>query len=171
MVERAVLASREKNTALLAGKPLASYPISAALQSQLVDDVFVSTDDDQIVDIALELGAQTIARPPELATNSALGEDVFVHAYNTIKSQRSTIEMVVLLFCNSPTISSEIIDQCIIQLRNSPDADSIVTTSRYNMWSPLRARKIGADGYLQPFVPFEVFGDPNTFKLRSRFSR
>ena len=115
-----------KNTALLAGKPLASYPISAALQSQLVDDVFVSTDDDQIVDIALELGAQTISRPPELATNSALGEDVFVHAYNTIKSQRSTIEMVVLLFCNSPTISSEIIDQCIIQLRNSPDADSIV---------------------------------------------
>ena len=55
-----------KNTALLAGKPLASYPISAALQSQLVDDVFVSTDDDQIVDIALELGAQTIARPLNL---------------------------------------------------------------------------------------------------------
>ena len=32
-----------KNTALLAGKPLASYPISAALQSQLVDDVFLLT--------------------------------------------------------------------------------------------------------------------------------
>ena len=31
-----------------------------------------------------------------------------------------------------------------------------------NMWSPLRARKIGEDGLLHPFVPFEVFGDPKT---------
>jgi hypothetical protein len=30
------------------------------------------------------------------------------------------------------------------------------------MWSPLRARKIGADGLLHPFVPFETFGDPKT---------
>jgi hypothetical protein len=31
------------------------------------------------------------------------------------------------------------------------------------MWSPLRARKIGEDGLLQPFVPFETFGDSETF--------
>ena len=30
------------------------------------------------------------------------------------------------------------------------------------MWSPLRARKIGPDGLLHPFIPFEVFGDPKT---------
>ena len=38
--------------------------------------------------------------------------------------------------------------------------DSAVTTSIYNMWSPLRARKIDGQGTLQPFVPFETFGDP-----------
>jgi hypothetical protein len=37
-----------------------------------------------------------------------------------------------------------------------------VTVSRYNMWSPLRARKLDQDGALQPFVPFETFGDPAT---------
>ena len=151
-----------KNTALLAGKPLSFYPISAALRSQLVDEVYVSTDDEKISNIALDLGAQTIVRPQELATDTALGEHVFVHAYKSIKHHFNNIEMVVLLFCNSPTISGEIIDDCILQLRNSPDADSIVTCSRYNMWSPLRARKVGSDGYLQPFVPFEVFGDPST---------
>ena len=37
-----------------------------------------------------------------------------------------------------------------------------MTVSCYNMWSPLRARKIGTDGLLHPFVPFETFGDPKT---------
>ena len=37
-----------------------------------------------------------------------------------------------------------------------------MTVSCYNMWSPLRARKIDEEGLLQPFVPFETFGDPAT---------
>ena len=36
-----------------------------------------------------------------------------------------------------------------------------VTVSSYNMWSPLRARKINDQGLLDPFVPFETFGDPS----------
>ena len=35
-----------------------------------------------------------------------------------------------------------------------------MTVSKYNMWSPLRARKIDENGLLMPFVPFETFGDP-----------
>ena len=37
--------------------------------------------------------------------------------------------------------------------------DSAVTVSCYNMWSPIRARKINDEGLLQPFVPFECFGN------------
>ena len=44
-------------------------------------------------------------------------------------------------------------------LRNNSSYDSAVTVSCYNMWSPLRTRKIGKDGLLRPFVPFETFGD------------
>ena len=63
---------------------------------------------------------------------------------------------------NAPTISAEQLRQGIAALRADPTADSAVTVSCYNMWSPLRARKIGGDGYLHPFVPFETFGDPRT---------
>ena len=45
-------------------------------------------------------------------------------------------------------------------LKEYPGYDSAVTVSKYNMWSPLRARKIGPDGLLHPFVGFETFGDP-----------
>ena len=48
-------------------------------------------------------------------------------------------------------------------LRNDPKMDGAATTSIYNMYSPLRARKMGSDGYLKPFVPFEAIGDPSTF--------
>ena len=47
-------------------------------------------------------------------------------------------------------------------MRENPKYDSAVTVSRYNMWSPLRARKLVDDGSLQPFIPFETFGDPKT---------
>ena len=54
------------------------------------------------------------------------------------------------------------IDNGVELLRGEPSFDSAVTVSRYNMWSPLRARRLDPDGTLQPFVPFEVFGDPAT---------
>ena len=47
-------------------------------------------------------------------------------------------------------------------LRDNPKLASAVTVSRYNMWSPLRARRMDSEGCLQPFVAFEVFGDPKT---------
>ena len=69
---------------------------------------------------------------------------------------------MVLLFANAPTVSPKMIDEGIEILRADKSADSAVSTSVYNMWSPLRARKIDNKGLLKPFVPFETFGDPKT---------
>ena len=66
------------------------------------------------------------------------------------------------MFCNAATITSKTIDKAIKMLQDDQAADSVVTTSKYNMWSPLRARKINESGYLDPFVKFEYFGDPET---------
>lgn len=59
-------------------------------------------------------------------------------------------------------MTDELINRGIEALRADETLDSAVTVSRYNMWSPLRARRISEDGTLQPFVPFETFGDPAT---------
>jgi hypothetical protein len=67
-----------------------------------------------------------------------------------------------LLFANAPTISPELIDKGVSILDEQSDKDSAVSTSVYNMWSPLRARKLNSDNCLEPFVPFETFGDPKT---------
>jgi hypothetical protein len=155
-----------KNLYPVLGRPLTAYPLLAAKHAHLVDRVYVSTDDEGIMALAREHDAEIIVRPPELATAAALGEDAFVHGYRGIKEavaqQGGEVELMVLLFCNAATVLGKTIDAGIEILRRQPEYDSAVTVSRYNMWSPLRARKIGADGLLHPFVPLEAFGDPET---------
>jgi hypothetical protein len=154
-----------KNLYPVLGRPLTAYPLLAALNAKNVDKVYVSTDDERIMDIGRKHGAEIIVRPPELASKSALGEHAYVHGYRAVKDnllQGNAIELMVLLFCNAATILARTIDEGIEVLRGDPEYDSAVTVSCYNMWSPLRARKIGGDGLLHPFVPFETFGDPAT---------
>lgn len=154
----------EKNLFPVLGRPMAQYPLMAARQATTVDELFVSTDSEGIMEIAEQMGATLIERPPELATREALGEDVFVHGYYAISEQLARqdteVEFMVLLFANAPTVSADMIDKGVEILRSEPRYDSATSTSIYNMWSPLRARRLDANGCLQPFVPFEVFGDP-----------
>jgi hypothetical protein len=152
-----------KNLSPVLGRPLMAYPLLAALHADQVDEVFVSTDSPRIMEVARAHGAQVIVRPPELATRTALGDDAYVHGYRHIRGVLGReVELMVLLFCNAATILAASIDEGIAALRRDPSLDSAVSVSTYNMWSPLRARRIGADGLLHPFVPFETFGDPAT---------
>lgn len=149
-----------KNTMPVLGRPMMAYPLMAARDSAHVDRVFVSTDSPTIAAIGREYGAEVIDRPAELCTPAALGEDAYRHGYEVIRDSGAEIEMLALLFANAPTVTGELIDRGVEILRADPELDSAVTVSRYNMWSPLRARRLESDGTLQPFVPFEAFGDP-----------
>ncbi len=149
-----------KNTFPVLGKPLAYYPMRAALDSKEVDQVFISTDSEELMMIAKRLGIELIRRPAYLATKEARGEDTFVHGYREIVKREGVQELVVLLFCNSATVNSQLIDKAIGILKKKPNVDSVVSVSKYNMWSPIRARKMGKDGLLHPFASFETFGDP-----------
>ncbi|MDH4262388.1 MAG: cytidylyltransferase [Spirochaetia bacterium] len=153
-----------KNTYNLLGHPLAYYPMSVAHKTPEIDKVYLSTDDPELMKIAHENNVEVIERPPHLATSTALGEHAYVHGYEEIKKRNPNekIEIMVLLFCNAATVTSSTISEGIKVLRQNPKVDSAVTVSRYNMWSPLRARKKDKDGLLVPFVPFETFGDPKT---------
>ncbi|MBM3751981.1 MAG: cytidylyltransferase [Acidimicrobiia bacterium] len=155
-----------KNTYPVLGRPMASYPMMAAREAASVDRVYISTDDEALMALGREHGVEVIVRPPHLATKAALGEHAYVHGYEVIRdaarARGEDVELMVLLFCNAPTVSATMIDDGITVLRDHPDYDSAVSVSAYNMWSPLRARRETAEGLLQPFVPFETFGDPKT---------
>lgn len=148
-----------KNTYPVLGKPLAWYPMNAALKSGCVDKLFMSTDDPALMDLARTVGAEVIERPDYLCTREALGEDAYKHGFQVICERiGARPELLVLLFCNAPTVRPDQIKEGVDVLRRNPEFDSAVTVSRYNMWSPIRARKIGGDGLLHPMVPFEAYG-------------
>ena len=155
-----------KNFLSILGKKLCEYPLIAASKSKYINRVFVSTDCPIISKIAKNYNASIIKRPAELASHKALGEDAFRHGYFEIKkileSENKKIELMVLLFANAPTITDKLINEGVEILKKNSSLDSAVTTSIYNMWSPLRARKIDGEGTLKPFVPFETFGDIKT---------
>lgn len=148
---------KNKNISSIVGRPLMVYPILAAQNSKDVDEVYLSTDSEEIKEIGKKYGVTLIERPRYLATKKALAEDAFQHGYREIKRiARRPIEFIVLLFCNGATITPGIIDEGIRVLRKHKSYDCAATVSCYNMWSPLRSKKI-IHNTLVPFVPLKVF--------------
>ena len=155
-----------KNTKKILGKHLCEFPLLACKKSKFVEKIYVSTDDSKIKKIAKKYDAEFIERPKKLNNSKALGDHVFEFGYfeikNRLKKLKKKIDFLVLLFANGATINSNLIDNGIKILKRDKFCDSAVSTSVYNMWSPLRARKLNSKGYLKPFVPFKTFGNPKT---------
>jgi len=60
--------------------PLLAYPIMAAQRTECISEVYVSTDDEEIKDVALRYGAEVIDRPSKFAQDDSLDIDVMKHA-------------------------------------------------------------------------------------------
>lgn len=146
-----------KNTYKVLGRPMMEYAILAAQNSKYVDEIYVSTDSEEIKEIARKNNCFVIDRPDYLCTKEALHQDAMAHGYNFIKDLGKDIEYVVLLQCNGPFILASQIDEAIEALRTKPEFDSAATVSKYNMYSPTRARKLADDGSILNFIPLELF--------------
>ncbi len=100
-----------KNILNFAGKPLIAWSIEAAKKSLYVDDIFCSTDDKNIANIAKQYGAEVpFMRPKALATDSASGNDVVLHAIQNFKKK---YDIILLLQPTSPLRDENDIDDAI----------------------------------------------------------
>ena len=157
----------KKNLIKILGKSLCEYPIIAAKRTKEIKKIFVSTDCPQIKRRTRKYNVTFLQRPKYLSTSKALGEDVYQDAYfrikEVLKEQNKKIEMIVLLMANAGTINSSLIKKGISMLKNNKRLDSAVSTSTYNMWSPIRARRLNKNGFLEPFIPFKKY--PRKIKI------
>ncbi|NTV98651.1 MAG: acylneuraminate cytidylyltransferase family protein, partial [Chlorobiaceae bacterium] len=76
---------KNKNIHPVAGKPLLAWTVCQALESKLIDKVFVSTDDHAIAIVAREFGAEVIDRPQDIAGDKATSESALIHAVAVIE--------------------------------------------------------------------------------------
>ena len=91
-----------KNIHQVCGKPLIAWSIMQALKSDVVDEVWVSSDNDSILECANYYGAKTILRPPELSNDLSSSDSAWFHAINAIESRGGTISSVIGLQATSP---------------------------------------------------------------------
>jgi hypothetical protein len=67
------------------------------------------------------------------------------------------------MFANSPDVLPELLEQGIDLLERDDSLDSVLSVSRYNMFTPLRARRLNDDGTSAPILDLDSLGIPNTF--------
>lgn len=116
-----------KNSKLLAGKPLISYTIETALNSKLITDVVVSSDDDVILAIAKSNNfIIPIKRPEELATDQSPTILTVLHTLTFLKEKGMSYDAVCLLQPTNPLRTTNFIDAAILKFRESK-TDSLVS--------------------------------------------
>ena len=106
---------KKKNIKKLLGKPLIEYVITSAKQSKKITDIYVSSDDEEIIEISKKLGCKIIVRPSELSNDSSLDIDSFRHFCEEL----NYTEPIIHLRATTPLISPLVIDNAIeVYLKN-----------------------------------------------------
>lgn len=102
----------KKNIIDFCGKPLISWSILQAKNTPEIDEVYVSSDSDEILNIAKKYGADIIKRPDEISGDKATSESVIEHA---LTAKELTSETVIMLQATSPLRKSDDISRAICQ--------------------------------------------------------
>ncbi|MAY01598.1 MAG: cytidyltransferase [Gammaproteobacteria bacterium] len=143
----------KKNLKKVGSRTLVSHSIYHALQSELINRVIVSTDDDEIAEEALIQGAEVpFLRPGDLATSETLDLPVVLHALNFLKSSESYVpDFIVHLRPTAPYRQKNWIDEAVKLLVDHPEAHSVRSVSHPSM-HPYRMFDLDEDGYLHPLM-------------------
>jgi N-acylneuraminate cytidylyltransferase len=142
-----------KNIRPLGGVPLLAYSIEAARAARMVDRVIVSTDDEEIAEVARAWGAEVpFLRPASLAADDTPDLPVFQHALDWLEANTHAVpEFVVQLRPTSPLRPPDCVDAAIEALRRDDTIDSVrsvmqATQNPYKMW------RLQADGTISPLL-------------------
>lgn len=151
-----------KNIRSFAGYPLIAWSIAAAKRSSLVTRVIVSTDDEEIMTVAQEWGAETpFLRPSKLAQDHTTDLPVFEHALKWLEDMEGyRPEVVVQLRPTSPIRPKTMVDDAIRILLNHEDADCVrgVVPAGQN---PFKMWRFNGEGKpLNPLLEVEGLPEP-----------
>lgn len=141
-----------KNIKIFNGKPIIAYSIEAALESDCFDQVIVSTDDNEIAEVAKTYGAKVpFIRPADLSNDYAGTIPVIKHTIAWLESSNNPIDNVCCLYATAPFIQSQTISKAYQQFKDSR-ADYCFSVTSFAF--PIqRAIKIVRDDKLDMFYP------------------
>jgi len=141
-----------KNIRILAGKPLIAWTIEEAKKSKYIDRLILSSEDSEIIKVAIEWGCEVpFVRPSELARDDTPSIELVIHAINTLNEK---YDYIVLLQPTSPLRTVEDID-CCIELcicSNALSCVSVVEVNQHPNWM----FKINSKGKIEHYEKNEI---------------
>ena len=115
----------KKNIKNLLGRPLIQWVIDECKKSKLIDKIVVSSDDDEILEVANKLEVEAFKRSPENATDFSRSEDAIIEYAKNLKPD----DVIVFLQATSPLIKCENIEEGIILIKRRV-YDSVLSVVR-----------------------------------------
>ncbi|HOE93696.1 MAG TPA: acylneuraminate cytidylyltransferase family protein [Methanofastidiosum sp.] len=142
---------KRKNIKLFGGEPLIAHTIKAAINSKLIDNIYVSTEDEEISQISKNYGALVSKRPKELAKDETKTIEVLLDFLNNLNFDKDKL-IIILLQPTSPLRTTQDIDDSINVFLEGK-CESVISVCKINH-SPLWSFKF-EEGYLKPFFKQE----------------
>ena len=141
-----------KNIKDFFSKPLIAYSIEVALASKLFDKVVVSTEDEEIANIARKFGAEVpFIRPKNLSDDFSATGVVIKHAIEFLKARGDEFDYVCTIYATAPLLQEKYLKEGFEKLKNS---DAHMTFSATSMPFPIqRTFKLTQNGRCQMFTP------------------
>jgi len=133
-----------KNIKEICGKPLIAYSIEIAQEIESIDKIFVSTEDNNIVDVAKQYGADIIPRPISLAQDDSPEWLAWQHAIKWLEEKEQSFDIFVSLPTTSPLRKKEDITRCLASLgKNTDMVVGITSTARNPYFNMVRRNNSG----------------------------
>ncbi len=140
-----------KNIKEFLGKPIIAYTIEAALASKMFDQVMVSTDDNEIAEIAKKYGAMVpFMRSEKTSNDFATTADVLNEVIDEYKKLGESFEYMCCLYPTAPFVTPEAIGQAMKILEDN-GADTVLPVVKFSF--PPQRGVVMKDGYLTPKYP------------------
>lgn len=154
---------KRKNIAPLKGKPLISYPLETAIKSNIFNNIYVSTEDKEIAEIASSHGANTFKRSEELATDSAHELDACLELIDSLEeSDENKIDYFCVIYPTAVLLEPMHLTDSYNLLKETDAPCTLMSVSEFN-YHPYKTLTENKDGYLEMMFPIEARQQSQTY--------
>lgn len=142
----------DKNLRLLSGRPLLAWAILIARSARRVDRIMVSTESEEIAQVARQWNAEVLERPGYLAQDDTPLGEVVAHAFSALPD----VDVFVLLKTTSPLLTGADVDRCLELFEEHHPSGVMAMTEVPPLYFHYAAR-LSAEGHIAWCQPMDVF--------------
>ncbi len=119
-----------KNTAVLDGEYLFKRKLIQLLECPDIDDVYLDTESERIIELASDLPIKVMKRDPALASNKTDGHELFAN-----EAAHTKADIYIQVLCTSPFLTADTVSRALKELKAKPSADSLVAVQKSKQYT------------------------------------